>query len=673
MHADQSASASPFEVASWTAEAARAPVVGAVPRWLLLSISFWGGLQIMALEMCGFRALQVNLGSSVLVTGTLLTVVMILLAAGYYMGGRRSARAESPRGLLALLALAALYSVIASALLGEPLATLAVTLREALASHLYLRIIVPAAVLTVGLYGPPMFIMSMISPYLIQLQTRAGESDEPGVRSGFFMSLSTFGSIAGTMLASYVLIPLLGTTFTATSTAGVFFGLACAGWLQSPMLSVKARRIGALAASAAALGLAAVGLSQPAPGPNVVYAAESLYGEIRIEKAQDAAGRSLLRYHPSRVYTHSVLYPEEPLRDLEGLMYLTPGLLRPPRTVLVLGSAVGGILRSIEIAFPQARAVGVDLDPAVHKVATDVFGVDPARNTLVTADARLYLVEHPETYDLIIVDLFAGEFTPPHCISREFFGLVRDRLAPGGSVFVNSNMNDIPYELPLASEPFRTPRHLAATLHAAGFRSLFENSFFHSLFAFRDELPIARLRHDLLAWSSHAERPAPLRAIAGMAAFTTVAVPVDRRYRPFTDAWAPALAIELKTNAHSIYGALRDSPASAPAVGDTAAQIASAALRALLASWGTSEEPELRDLAPLIGTLNRVEQAAPPAAIDTAAKYFRFEADPRPSATSARTPWARLARLYAALQWLGHQNEYEALLPVLDELRQYVR
>ena len=64
---------------------------GRLPRWLLFATSFLGGFQIMVLEICGFRVLQTTLGSSVVVTGTLLTIMMVLLSAGYYVG-------EQPHG-----------------------------------------------------------------------------------------------------------------------------------------------------------------------------------------------------------------------------------------------------------------------------------------------------------------------------------------------------------------------------------------------------------------------------------------------------------------------------------------------------------------------------------------------------------------------------------------------
>ena len=96
----------------------------AVPRWLLYAVSFWGGLQIMVLEMCGFRVLQTHLGSSVVVTGTLLTVVMILLAAGYYTGGQLSQKLGTARGLFGLLVIGALYTEVVTTLLLEPISSL---------------------------------------------------------------------------------------------------------------------------------------------------------------------------------------------------------------------------------------------------------------------------------------------------------------------------------------------------------------------------------------------------------------------------------------------------------------------------------------------------------------------------------------------------------------------
>lgn len=638
------------------------------PRGLLHAVSFWGGFQIMVLEMCGFRVLQTNLGSSVIVTGTLLTLIMVLLSAGYYTGGKLSRRLGAARPLLGLLLASSVYTELATLLLLEPLGAVSLQVYDALADHSYLQTGVPAALLTLLLYGPPVFVMSMISPFLIRLQSVLQPDADPGVASGFFMSLSTVGSIAGTMLASYVLIPFFGVTVAASASNAVFLGLLTFAFLRHG--KAPSRRI-ALSTAGTLLfaGVCLIGLHSGAAArdPNLVYQAESLYGRIRVQRELDERGRELIAYYPSSLYTHSLLYPDDPLRSLGALIFLAPALLRPPESILVLGSAAGGIARKIERVFPEAHITGVDIDPQIHRVALDVFGINPRQNTLVARDARVFARESRETFDFIIVDLFSGEFIPPHCVTQEFFELVRARLAPGGSVFVNTNMNDVHHELGEDGGPFRAVRHLESTLRAAGFRSLFENSFFHSLFAFPDEVSGRELRAGMLRWLNDPARPASLRSGAGLAAYTTTEVPADReRYRPFTDRWTPDFLIEHKSNERAIYSALADAPSAGPG------GVAETVLRLRLAEQARSGDPSLLDLDALVGSLNGISALAVPSDVDTAARYLRYSDDARPVGVPATTHWARLATFYAELHRLGFANDYEALLPVLQELAAYL-
>jgi predicted membrane-bound spermidine synthase len=660
-------------------DAARESPAQPLPRALRLAISFGGGFQIMVLEICGFRVLQNNLGSSVVVTGTLLTSIMVVLSAGYYTGGRLSRRWQSAsRRLLALLLGAALYSVLVHSLLLEPIAAVGTALRNQLGGRVYLQSLAPAALLSVVLYGPPVFVMSMISPYLIRLRTQACASDtgaDAGVESGFFMSLSSIGSIVGTMLSSYLSVPFFGVNVTAVASSAAFFALVATAWLRSTPVLPRAR----WAQSAGGLGLAFVGLvlcgfRSPEWDPNLVYHAESHYGELEVYENQDAAGRTLLTYHPSRVYMHSMLFPAEPLRDMEGNIYFTPGLVRPPKSVLVLGSAAGGALRGLELAFPEAQLTGVDLDSKVHEVATDVFGVDPTRTALVTADARVFLSEAPGTYDLIIVDLFAGEFIPSHCVSVEFFDLLRQRLSPHGSVFINTNMNDIPFEVGADAGPFRAIRHLQSTLRAAGFHDLIENPFFNSIFAFPDEMSIDAFRGALAHEWQNAERPLPLRAAAGLTLYTSFAVPPDRDgYRAFTDRWTPAFLIELKTNPNAIYAELErlGTPRvlGQSVLGVAPAPVLERVLARHYAEWRDSNDKGLVQMGPLIALLNEVKAPLGATALDAGARYLQFADEPEEGSVVAESEWAELAELYGRMHTLGHANDYEGLLGVLDEAR----
>jgi hypothetical protein len=214
----------------------------------------------MVLEICGFRVLPTYLGSSVLVTGTLLTVFMVLMSAGYYLGGLFSGKPRGLHGLFPLLMLAAGYAAVVAGHLFEPIASLAVSLRHVLPAQPYLQAGVPTALLTLVLYGPPVLILSLISPYWIRLRTvRASQrGDGAGLQSGVFMALATLGSIAGTVLGSFVLVPFVGVEWTVTATAAVLFVLAVVGWGKLDPLSQRVRTTRVLDALCIAMALAVV-------------------------------------------------------------------------------------------------------------------------------------------------------------------------------------------------------------------------------------------------------------------------------------------------------------------------------------------------------------------------------------------------------------------------------
>jgi MFS family permease len=676
--------------ALFSARGEPAPPIQRPPAGLLLAISFAGGFSIMVLEICGLRVLATYLGSSVFVTGTLLSVYMVLLSVGYYAGGLLSSRwGRAPRALFGSMLGAALYAGLLHALCLDSIGTFGSSVRDGLEGQPFLQPILPAALLTVILYGPPVLVLSMISPFLIRLRASpcaAGaaaahdSASDAGVQAGFFMSLSTIGSIVGTMLSSYVSVPMAGVRWTVLVASAGLFTLVSVAWLRTGPPLPRARRLGAAGSFAALLlGLVSSGFRSVPPDPNLVYRAESHYGELEVYQAEDDAGRRLLTYHPSRVYMHSMLFPEQPLWDLEGDMYFMSGLVQPPRNVLVLGSAAGGALRGLELAFPGAQLVGVDLDPKVHEVATAVFGVNPRVARLVTADARVFLAESRETFDLIIVDLFAGEFIPSHCISREFFELVRRRLSARGSVFINTNMNDIPFEVSGGSEPFRGVRHLQATLRAAGLGHMIENAFFNSIYAFAQDMPIERFRAGLEHEWRRGDRPAPLRAAAGLALYSSFAVADEHLgYKPFTDAWTPDFLIELKGNEGAIYAALeRDGTA---AVLDASAPATERAPRAVLerllsqhfAEWRGSHDKGFVSVGALADLLGDVTEPLGPGALDVAARYLQFAHEPDLSELSPRGSWAELAALYGRMHALGHQNQHQALLEVLDSVHTHL-
>ena len=108
------------------------------------------------------------------------------------------------------------------------------------------------------------------------------------------------------------------------------------------------------------------------------------------------------------------------------------------RRVLIIGLGGGALTTYFGRFLPDATIDTVELDPGVIKAAKTYFGLrDTAKSHLIDSDGRVFLNRHSEPYDLIVVDAFTGSYIPFHLMTKEFYGLVRERLAPHGVAAFN--------------------------------------------------------------------------------------------------------------------------------------------------------------------------------------------------------------------------------------------
>ncbi len=130
-----------------------------------------------------------------------------------------------------------------------------------------------------------------------------------------------------------------------------------------------------------------------------------------------------------------------------------PGLLAHPQPerAMVIGGGEGATLREILRHRSVRRALMVDIDaevveqcrrhlPEMHQGAFD----DP-RTELRHADARAFLEQTSERFDLIVVDLTEPLEEGPACLlfTKEFYALVRDRLTPEGVMTMQAGMTKV--------------------------------------------------------------------------------------------------------------------------------------------------------------------------------------------------------------------------------------
>ena len=141
-----------------------------------------------------------------------------------------------------------------------------------------------------------------------------------------------------------------------------------------------------------------------------------------------------------------------PGRSLTGVVWwalASPILLGPRRRrprVLVLGLAAGSVARAVRALEPEAEIVGVELDPAVIRVARRRFDLDHLGVELVLGDALDHLRRERRLFDLVVEDLFIGtsrSVRKPEWLLDEGYPLIRRRLRREGYV-VSNTIHEMP-------------------------------------------------------------------------------------------------------------------------------------------------------------------------------------------------------------------------------------
>jgi len=162
-------------------------------------IVFICGAVVMSFEILGSRVLAPNFGSSVFVWGSLISVFLAGLSAGYYFGGRIADRNPSSKKL-GLIIIAPGILLIAFPLYSEPISDLI------FARDLGVRL--SPLIASMLLFFIPSVFLGAVSPYTAKLMICSLHTS--GKTIGTLYALSTFGSIIGTLVTSFYLITISG-------------------------------------------------------------------------------------------------------------------------------------------------------------------------------------------------------------------------------------------------------------------------------------------------------------------------------------------------------------------------------------------------------------------------------------------------------------------------------
>ncbi len=423
----------------------------AIPFPLLAAAAAVSGLAGLAFEVLWTRILALLVASITYSFTALLTVFLAGLALGGAAGGLLADRARNrPRLLGLLLAAGGACACLSLALLRSQDPAFTGNVPAAYGGEEWARYLGWLFTLSLKYLGPMALCLGAAFPVALRCAADA-RGGGLGDATGRIYAANTLGAIVGPPLATYAILPLLGTlagAVVAVAALPILLGI----WL-AVRSSLRPRLVPAAACGCAALALAAFG-TYAAGGPT-----ETLFGHrfrggqkilhreegptVSIAVAESPAGPQ----EPARrwLYTDSFLVagvsPDYAYMRMLGHL---PALLAPERrTALVVGFGTGTTAGALSL-HPFRRIDIAEISPEILRAAPWFESVNRGvaagkviapEIRIVLEDGRNHLLAAAGDYDVITAEpplpYLAGASA---LYSRDFYAACRARLSPTGVV-----------------------------------------------------------------------------------------------------------------------------------------------------------------------------------------------------------------------------------------------
>jgi spermidine synthase len=409
----------------------QAPGAGAPPSHFLEAAVCISGMSALGMEMAASRLLGNIFGTSNLVWANIIGLILIYLAAGYFLGGRWADRSPHAGTFYAVMAWAGLATG-AVPVLSHPVLLFAASAVERLDA----AVVIGSFLAVLVLFFVPVTLLGVLSPFAVRLAIR--DVQGAGNASGRLYAISTLGSILGTFLPVLVLIPSIGTArtfflFAAALLITALVGLFRVGrktgiaFLWMPLALILLYYFGTGAAIKTTAGK--------------IYEQESAYNYIQVQ--ENAEGVRYLRLNEGEGY-HSVYNPHTLLTRgtfdyflVAPFFHAAPRATSDVRSLAIVGLAAGTTAHQYTEVFGAIPIQGYEIDPAILNVGRVFFHMDEPNLEALAVDGRWGLEHSGRLFSVIAVDAYRHPYIPPHLVTREFFKTVRDHLEPDGVLTIN--------------------------------------------------------------------------------------------------------------------------------------------------------------------------------------------------------------------------------------------
>jgi spermidine synthase len=279
----------------------------------------------------------------------------------------------------------------------------------------------------------------MISPYAIKLATKT--LDRLGNISGNLYSVATIGSIAGTFVTVFVLIPVFEINHIIYGLGVLLISSSLVGLRIIPKILVFSIIV-VVSFSLVFDDNEIISLDfhnlHFFPG-KLIHEAETLYSHLDVVDNYNSINNRALFLNG---YLHSEMNKDNPndlVVDYTKFFPLGMVLNIDAKKVLFIGGGGFSGPKYFLQNYPNISVDVVEIDPAVVEVAKEYFSLDDTNPNLriFIQDGREFLTNHQGRYDLIILDAFSKSYVPFHLMTVEFYNILYNKLNPDGVIISN--------------------------------------------------------------------------------------------------------------------------------------------------------------------------------------------------------------------------------------------
>lgn len=395
-------------------------------KYILELIVFVCGMIVMALELVGSRILAPYLGTSIIVWTSLIGIILGFISIGYWYGGKIADQHQS-------------YKVFSFIIFSGAISVGFIAICQSFVLNFIQKeitsIYVGTIIATLSLFAIPGALLGMVPPYAIRLKIetikRSGET------VGNIYAISTVGSIVGTFLTGFILIPHLGII-------KILIILTISLILASLLVFSKNFLYTRCLIIILILIIYIFFIKFPVSfNKNIVADIETKYNRIWLTKSSDPKTlRPILSLKTDPYGSQSAMFLDgdddlvfDYAKYYRLAKYFTPDF----KNSLLIGGAAYSYPKDYLKQNPGARLDVVEIDPGVTDIAKKYFNLrDDKRLNIYHEDGRVFLNKTKNKYDVVFVDAFTSHASIPYQLTtvdtaQNIYNILNEK----GAVFIN--------------------------------------------------------------------------------------------------------------------------------------------------------------------------------------------------------------------------------------------